>query len=115
MKHFDRTEFACPCCGVEMLADYFAAKIDNARDVAGIPFEINSGYRCGPHNESVGGKPDSAHRYGLACDIECTHSRQRFKIIDALIKAGIQRIGIGKTFIHADDDTTKDPEVAWLY
>ncbi len=115
MRNFKENEFFCPCCDFAAMADYFTGKIDNARDIAGVPFIINSGYRCEAHNKAVGGKPDSAHRYGLACDIKCTHSRPRFKIVGALIKAGISRIGIGKTFIHADDDTTKDTEVTWLY
>lgn len=115
MKHFDKKEFACPCCGVVVLSDEFAKKIDAARDDAGVPFKINSGYRCKPHNKAVGGSDTSSHRIGVACDISCDNSRDRFKIIRGLIRAGIKRIGIAKTFIHADDDRAKSPEVVWLY
>lgn len=95
----------------------FVKKLDRARRNAGVPFNINSGYRCPLHNESkeVGGKPDSAHIYGVAADIQAKHSRPRFKILKSLFAVGFHRIGIAKTFIHVDDDITKDPEVVWLY
>ena len=115
MEHFKLAEFACPCCGECRLKTPFADKLDWARGIAGIPFEINSGYRCGAHNIAVGGSSTSSHPDGWAADIEAETSRKRFKIIDGLIKAGVKRIGVAKTFIHADDDPDKDSEVMWLY
>ena len=115
MKHFEKKEFACPCCGAVVLQDEFAERLDVSRSIAKVPFKINSGYRCKAHNASVGGKDTSSHRLGWAADIEAKSSRIRYKILDGLIRAGIKRIGVGKTFIHADDDPGKDPEVVWLY
>ena len=115
MKYFSKDEFACPCCGMNGMKQEFADKLDDARGRAGVPFKINSGYRCVAHNKAVGGSLTSSHLDGWAVDIEAKSSRQRFKIIEGLIGAGIKRIGIGKTFIHADDDPDKSPEVAWLY
>ena len=80
-----------------------------------IPFIINSAWRSADHNEKVGGKPDSSHLKGLAVDIKVTNSRQRFIILQSLIAAGFNRIGIAKTFIHVDGDNEKDPRVTWLY
>jgi uncharacterized protein YcbK (DUF882 family) len=91
------------------------AMLDQARGLAGVPFVINSAWRCYDHNEAVGGKETSAHLFGYAVDISCTASRNRYKIIKALITAGFSRIGISKSFIHVDIDGTKDAEVAWLY
>ena len=90
-------------------------RLEVAREIAGIPFTIDSGFRCSKHNLDVGGESDSAHLYGLAADIHAENSRTRFIIHSALLKAGFIRLGIGKTFIHADWDTTKDPRVIWLY
>jgi hypothetical protein len=64
---------------------------------------------------TVGGKKDSAHRYGVACDISAVDSRSRFLIIKGLLHAGFTRIGVGSHFIHVDADISKDGEVAWLY
>jgi hypothetical protein len=36
-------------------------------------------------------------------------------VVNALLKAGFKRIGVAKTFIHADDSETHDQEVMWLY
>lgn len=89
--------------------------LDKARGYAGIPFVITSGYRSKAHNKRVGGVPNSAHTKGLAVDLRARTSKDRFTIISALIKAGFSRIGIGRTFIHADIDSSKSAQVAWLY
>jgi hypothetical protein len=34
---------------------HFLRLLDNARQIAGIPFKINSGFRTPKHNEKVGG------------------------------------------------------------
>lgn len=93
----------------------FLAKLDEAREIAEIPFIINSAYRTKEHNKKVGGKPNSSHLKGLAVDIKATDSRTRFLVLQALISVGFNRIGIAKTFIHVDDDESKSKEVAWLY
>lgn len=90
-------------------------KLDFARTIANIPFIITSGYRCEAHNEAVGGKSNSAHTRGRAADIKATDSRSRFLIVEALLAAGFTRIGVAKTFIHADDDPTLPQEVMWDY
>ena len=93
----------------------FLLKLDRAREVAQIPFKINSAWRSVEKNKEVGGKPNSSHLKGLAVDISVKDSRSRFIVLKALIQVGFHRIGIAKTFIHVDDDKNKDPEVAWLY
>lgn len=85
-----------------------------------IPFAINSGSRSETKNQQVGGKPDSTHLYGRACDIEAESSRARFFIVKSLLLAGFTRIGIGDGFVHVDDgerldEIEKDPDVLWLY
>lgn len=93
----------------------FLLKLDRAREVAQIPFKINSAWRSAEKNQQVGGKPNSSHLKGLAVDISVTDSRSRFIVLKALIEVGFHRVGIAKTFIHVDDDKNKDSEVAWVY
>lgn len=88
--------------------------LDIARGLAGIPFVVNSACRCKAHNRAVGGIRNSAHRSGLACDIRCLNSKDRYKIIFALKTAGFTRILIYKTFIHVDIDPSKPQEILTL-
>jgi len=106
MKFFQTNEFLCKCgCGAGTLEEMdkeLLEKLDSARDIAGIPFVINSGFRCEKHNKAVGGVVNSQHKEGKAADIRCKDSALRFIILNVLIQAGFKRIGIGKTFIHVD-------------
>ena len=92
----------------------FLAKLDEAREFAGIPFVINSAYRSPEHPESIK-NPTSSHIKGLAVDIKATDSRTRYRVLNALIQVGFNRIGIADTFIHVDDDTDKTQQVIWTY
>ncbi len=89
--------------------------LDQAREIAGIPFKLNSGKRTVEQNEKAGGVKDSAHLSGLAVDIACTTDSARDKILNSLRVVGFNRIGIAKTFIHCDIDKTKSPNRTWLY
>jgi len=92
----------------------FLHKLDKARNIAGLPFKINSAYRSPEHPLSIK-NPLSSHIKGLAVDISAKDSRTRFIIVDALIKAGFNRIGISDTFIHVDMDLDKSNKVIWTY
>jgi len=115
--YFKISEFDSPDevgSGYRMNKD-FIRRLDTARGIAGIPFKINSGYRTAAHNTKIGGRVGSSHKKGLAVDIAYKGSRERYLIINALMIVGVNRFGIGKTFIHADVDKTKDEDVIWLY
>ena len=117
LKYFSPSEFDSPDehgSGSKM-DKKFLEKLDYARGNAGIPFKINSGYRTKEWNLHIGGRVGSSHQYGLAADIQCKGSRDRALIIKALMEVGINRIGIGRTFIHCDVDKKKDQDVFWLY
>ena len=105
-KYFKEGEY-------KMDAD-FLAKLDKAREFAKVPFIINSAYRSPEHPESIK-NPTSSHIKGLAVDIRTTDSRTRYKVLNALIHVGFNRIGIADTFIHVDDDKDKSQQVIWTY
>lgn len=113
-NYFSKDELACKCgCGFNVSPD-LVEKLNEARFLARIPFVITSGARCEEHNEKVGGSPNSSHKKGLAADIKATTSSQRFRIAAALMQVGFTRIGVYKTFIHADIDPSKVTEVLWI-
>ena len=93
----------------------FLHKLDKARELAGMPFIINSAYRSPEHNAKIGGRPNSSHLKGLAVDIACNKSTDRFDLINCLLDVGFSRIGIASSFIHADIDTDKSIGVIWTY
>ena len=125
-KYFKFSEFDCVkngkvlATGKENMDIDFIKKLDNAREISGIPFKINSGFRTPEYNvwlESRGFKvaKNSPHLKGLAADISTKNSKQRYKVIDSLLKAGFKRIGIGETFVHCDTDETKSQDIIWTY
>lgn len=115
MKYFKKSEFACPCCGENLISDKLTQKLDEAREIAQVPFVVNSGYRCKVHNKNEGGKENSSHLRGLACDIKAKTSSDRFAILSSLIKVGFNRIGVSDTFIHCDIDQSLPNKVIWTY
>ena len=121
MIHFKESEFYCPCeeCDLDFydMDEDFIYALDRARGYAEVPFILTSTIRCAAYNlkEEVGGSETSSHPKGLAGDIACITSYNRYRILYGLKKAGFTRIGIAKTFIHADQDTDKPKEMIWIY
>jgi zinc D-Ala-D-Ala carboxypeptidase len=118
MNRFTETDQNCNCgCGLNLAPRHprFLQALTTARELAGVPFVINSWTRCERHNKAVGGEEASSHLKGCAVDIGCKDSATRWKILHALMMAGFSRIGIGKTFLHADMDGEKPAGVVWLY
>ena len=115
MKHFKIEEFACPTSGEAEMNGNFLAKLDKARDMANVPFVINSGYRSEKHNRKIGGSPNSSHLRGMAADIRAIDSTTRFRILEAAFAVGFTRIGIADTFIHLDNDDSLPQCVSWAY
>lgn len=93
----------------------FMNRLDTVRDVTGIPLVITCAYRSREYDLAKGRSGNSAHTKGMAVDIRCTTSVNAFKIVQAALKVGFTRIGIGKTFIHLDSDTSLPQNVIWNY
>lgn len=117
LRWFRLEEFNSPDdpLSYKKMEEELVKKLDFAREVAGIPFVITSGYRTKAQNKKVGGVYNSSHCKGLAADIFCDNNTNRWKIVDSLIKARFNRIGIAKNFIHVDCDEDKKEGVIWLY
>ena len=118
MKYFRPYEFDCGCgCdkGYVNMNHDFLVKLDKARGYADVPFQITSAFRCKKHNADVGGSKDSSHMKGLAVDIFCPSSRDRFEILQGLMIAGFKRVGAASTFIHVDADEDKIQNCMWVY
>lgn len=116
-KYFTYGEFDSPdfLGSGKLVSNELISMLDVARKKYGKSMAINSGYRTIEHNAKVGGKPESSHLKGLAVDIACNNSTDRFKLADILREVGFKRIGIAKTFIHADIDKDKAQNVLWTY
>lgn len=124
-KFFSREECECKCCGLMNIDPELLKVMDDIRTMVGHGLIISSGSRCPTHNESEGGKKNSAHLTGLAVDIKVSGSIQRWELLDAIFthnmmaeRMGLHkvvRVGIAKTFIHIDLDVTKPQNVIWVY
>lgn len=120
MINFSKTEFDCKCSydcgqGYDQMDHLFLTLLDAARTIAEVPFVLTSAIRCKRHNAEVGGKPDSSHLKGLAVDIYCAGSSERYHIISSLIAVGIDRIGVGADFVHCDYDPGKPAPIIFDY
>lgn len=99
---------------VEGLNEDFVRQLEKARQIAGVPFVITSGFRTPEKNQSlVGAVQDSAHLEGLAVDLSVTDSSERFLIVKAAIIAGFTRIGIYSAHIHIDASKTLPQNMMW--
>lgn len=116
-KYFSEKEFqrCTPACSLQDMQQSTMYMFDKARQLAGIPFVINSAYRTKAYDESKGRSGNSAHTKGMAIDIRCNTSQNRYRIISALLSVGFKRIGVGQGFIHADNDPSLPQNVIWDY
>ncbi len=117
MKYFKREEFDSPDepgSGINMHEEILHM-LDAVRKEYGKPIKINSGYRTKARNKKIGGVPDSSHLKGLAADISCKTSKDRFVLLNLLVKAGFKRIGVASSFIHVDIDKDKSQKLIWTY
>lgn len=115
-KYFTEKEFHCDGvnCFDKMNHDLIE-KLDIAREMCGFPFHITSSWRSKEKNAKIGGVKSSAHLTGNAVDLACENSTTRMYMIEALLTAGFNRIGISNRFIHVDVDEELPQNVIWTY
>jgi zinc D-Ala-D-Ala carboxypeptidase len=121
-KNFSYDEFDSPLQegSGQLMSNELISMLDDARELAGVPFKITSGYRIEADIERLkkaGYKVsrNSSHLKGLAADIACIGTGDRYNMLDALMKVGFNRIGIADTFIHVDIDPYKPLYSIWTY
>jgi hypothetical protein len=115
-EYFTDKELTCRCgCGKNNFDPTIRGRLNQAREIAKIPFRINSACRCLKHNTDIGSKPTSSHILGLAMDIAVTTDHERFLILSSLILLRFKRIEIGINYIHVDGDEQKPQEICWLH
>lgn len=100
----------------------FLERLDTAREIAKRPFRITpgGGFRTVDYNNALirrnpDASPTSSHLWGWAADISATNSITRYSIINALILAGFNRLGLGRSYIHVDCDPNKPGGLIWQY
>ena len=116
MSYFKPSEFRCNCgqCPERPINEVLLSRLNRLRAHYGRAIYISSGWRCADQNVRAGGATNSAHTTGLAADLFCTSSHDRYLMMFAALGL-FNRIGLGTTFVHVDVDDTKPKEVIWLY
>lgn len=114
-KYFTPGEFqwCSPPCRLDHMDPAFMEKLDQAREIAGVPFHINSAFRSIEYEIKKGRSGTSSHTKGLAVDIQALTPRIKWQILSALIRVGFTRFGLYPTFIHVDADSDK-PSSLWV-
>lgn len=69
--------------------------LQRLRDQLGKPIKITSGFRCPKSNEKAGGKMDSQHLYGKACDCHVPGMDLVEFFKKAILIADFEKGGIG--------------------
>ena len=122
MRFFNYTEFDSPdeLGSGKQMSEKILDMLDLAREKFDKPIKITSGFRTEAYNKDLKARgykasSKSSHLKGLAVDIHCNNSKDRFELVDILLDVGFNRIGIANTFIHADIDEAKPSHVIWTY
>ena len=122
MRYFNYIEFDSPDLlgSGRNMSPKILEMLDLAREKFDKPIKITSGYRTKEYNEDLKARgykasPKSSHLKGLAVDIHCNNSKDRFELVDILLDVGFNRIGIANTFIHVDIDKDKPSHLIWTY
>lgn len=96
------------------LNDHFASMLLGAELRCIVPFVITSGLRSVAENKRVGGVKGSSHLLGIAVDINCVGSVDRFLVVNALLSVGFRRIGVYEDHVHVDISRVSPQGVMWL-
>jgi uncharacterized protein YcbK (DUF882 family) len=126
-EHFSTWEFECGCgCGECCPSNELLEMLELTRVDYGRAIRISSGTRCAQHNEMVGGSENSSHvpsenalgqSLSFAVDVFVANSGDAYRLVDAAMQAGFDRIGfkLRSGFIHLDCDPQKSRPHMWGY
>ena len=110
-KYFTQDEFRCKHCGqlpTEGMDARLLAVLEEARQQAGSPIIVSSGYRCAVHNKNIGGASQSYHVQGMAADVY-SHSLDVYSLKNIIkeamvrqkLQGGLQEY-VEQEFVHVD-------------
>lgn len=110
---FYEDEFYSPDTRTARMETEFMYKLQKLRNVVGLPFQIDSGWRTAAYNAILQGASDSKHMEGIAADINHQNwdGSIKFQFISAASALGFS-IGIYEKHFHVD--TRKGPKVLWI-
>lgn len=96
-----------------------ALAMDNIRVAYGAAIRITSGFRTAAVNEKVGGSKTSAHRKGMAVDIQpYKNTKANMEKLAMLLRARIDYYNIDQLILYTEDGkdplTTKKP-IKWIH
>jgi len=120
--YITRAEYECHHChalppsmvlerdgGWPIMFKYLFCDFEDLRGEWGRAIPILSGYRCIPHNKSVGGEDGSVHIFGLALDCgfdtpaDCIKFKDMARRMKSDIRIGWRRYQAeGKNIVHFD-------------
>lgn len=118
-KYFSEDEMKCKCCGQLPeggISKTLLEKLDELRELVGVPIHVSCMYRCPKHNAEVGGVPNSQHVDGTAADIY-TDNLTVDELADFAVQVGFDGIGryYDSEFVHVDvrDDGESPKGYTW--
>jgi len=119
-EHFKSEEFWCKCNEPDCSGRHdphpaLVLELEIMRSILGKPITITSGIRCPKQNALAGGVSDSEHLTGEGADLACPSSGDRYAMVNAALKSGFRRLGIGKTFLHVGMSRKLQRDVCWTY
>lgn len=105
-KYFKKSELTCNCCDQlpdQGISPKLLELLDEIRESAGVPINVNCAYRCPSHNAEVGGVPNSQHVDGTAADLDATGIgvEELAQIAEACGADGVGRY-FDDGFVHVD-------------
>ena len=109
LRWFDAdTEFRCQChrpeCDAPIRPHVLLGRyLDVIRGDYGQPLVVTSGNRCAVHNAAIGGEATSEHVWPEGClgsDLACAGSRDRARLLDAIRRSGVTRVGLYAKHVH---------------
>lgn len=104
LKYFKDFDFwRCnPPCKMSDCDENALRLLDRLRELYGKPIVLNCAYRSPQHDLEKGRSGSSFHCRGMAFDIRCTSSQDRFNLVNIASLLGFNGIGIYPTFVHID-------------
>ncbi len=110
---FFEDEFWSPDTKSAKMDPEFLYKLQKLRNIMGLPFTIDSGYRTEAYNAILQGAENSYHMQGMAADInhQTWDGSIRFRFVSAAAILGFS-IGIYEKHFHID--SRKSQKVLWI-